>query len=337
MKKTVSFSRNSTNIFFHILTKCNLKCQHCYINPEQHGDKTLSIGTINAWLASFADKSKETNVIFLGGEPTLHPDLSQAVKEAKSLGYKSVTVDTNGYLFNNILSKVTPDDIDYLSFSLDGATPKTNDKIRGMGSYDQCLSGIGKAVSLGFSASLIYTISSLNIHELNQITPLLVDWGISRLFIQVIGIRGRAAQTGQEEISPKGLQVSQSEWIGTIPGVAEEIAAHGITVTYPKVYLNSRESFECAGLVANNYFIFPNGRVYRCPLCEDFPFHSMAFQGNTLLNTTRINEKDLFDLIIPEGCVMNKILQPSNLIYKPDGTPQYKIACCMLKEEISGT
>jgi hypothetical protein len=47
-----------------------------------------------------------------------------------------------------------------------------------------------------------------------------------------------------------------------------------------------------------------------------------------------INENDLFALDIPEGCVMNRLIQPGNLVYDADGVPAYRIACCMLKEEI---
>jgi len=329
MKKTVSFSKNSTNVFFHILTKCNLNCRHCYINREQHGENTLPLSTIEAWLSAFAKKSNIANVIFLGGEPTIHPDLSFAIKKAKNMGYKSITVDTNGYLFNDILSKVSPDDVDYFSFSLDGATRKTNNMIRGEGSYDKCIEGIKKAVSMGFGTSLIYTVSSANIHELEMMVPMLDDLNIERFFVQVIGIRGKPAQINQEK-----LQVSRSEWLSIIPDVAEKIAKRGITVSYPKVFLSSEETFECAGLVAENYFIFPNGRVYRCPVCEDFPLHSMIFKDNRLVNTGKLNENDLFNLNIPEGCVMNKLVQPENLSYKSDGTPEYKVACCLLKEEI---
>ena len=105
-------------------------------------------------------------------------------------------------------------------------------------------------------------------------------------------------------------------------------------MTYPKVFLNPDEKFECAGLVADNYFIFPNGRVYRCPLCEDFPIHSLAFKENQLVPSPKLNENDLFQLDIAEGCVMNKLIQPQNLSYREDGAPEYKIACCLLKEEI---
>jgi hypothetical protein len=114
------------------------------------------------------------------------------------------------------------------------------------------------------------------------------------------------------------------------------IAERGITVTYPKVYLGVEEKFECAGNVADNYFVFPNGRVYRCPLCEDFPIHSLCFQDNQIQPTAKLNELDFFQLDIPEGCVMNKMIQPHNISYDRDGRPQYKIACCLLKEEIRG-
>ena len=329
MKKTVSFSKNATNVFFHILTNCNLKCKHCYINKEQHGENTLSPETIEAWLEVFAKNNQAANVIFLGGEPTLHPDLSLAINKAKTLGYSSITVDTNGYLFHDILSKITPDIVDYFSFSLDGATRKTNDMIRGKGSYDKCIAGIRKAVLKGFATSLIYTISRKNIHELDMMVPILKDLGVDRFFIQVIGIRGKSAENLQEK-----LQVSRTAWLKIIPDVAEKIARLGITVTYPKVFLDLDEPFECAGLVAENYFIFPNGRVYRCPLCEDFPLHSKVFKDNILVNTPKINENDLFELNITEGCVMNKLIQPGNLSYDSNGRPEYKVACCMLKEEI---
>jgi MoaA/NifB/PqqE/SkfB family radical SAM enzyme len=330
MKKTVAFTKNAVNIFFHILTQCNLKCKHCYINKEQHGEQKLSIETIKAWLEVFGRNKKTANVIFLGGEPTMHPDLPAAVKSAKRIGYSSITVDTNGYLFNDILSKVAPDEIDYFSFSLDGATRKTNDMIRGHESYDKCITGIRKAVQAGFSTSLIYTVSTLNIHELDKMPLLLKDLRVNRFFIQVLGLRGEAVKTGQEK-----LQVSRSQWLKIIPDVAQKIAGLGITVSYPKVFLSSDEIFECAGTVAENYFIFPNGRVYRCPLCEDFPLHSMAIRNNMLIKTPKINEVDFFGLNIPEGCVMNKLIQPGNLSYNQNGEPEYKIACCMLKEEIS--
>lgn len=331
-KKTVAFSKDSSNLFFHILTRCNLACAHCYINPKQHGHQTLSIDTIRRWLGLFAPKASRTNLIFLGGEPTLHRDLPAAVKEAGLLHFNSITIDTNGFLFHDILEKITPKDVDVISFSLDGATPATNDAIRGPGSYDAVISGIHQARKKGFSCSMIYTVSDKNLHELSKMPDLAASLDIHRFFIQVIGMRGKSA-AGNTDVH----QISKVLWLSVIPEVARAIAETGIIVTYPKVFLEKDEAFTCAGLVADNYFIFPNGRVYRCPLCEDYPLHAYTIRDNTLVPSPPVNETHLFDLTIPEGCVMNKLIQPGNLHYLADGTPAHSIACCMLKQEISRT
>ncbi len=329
MNKTVSFSKHSVNVFFHILTRCNLTCRHCYINPSQHGNEILPLETIINWLGAFTNTNQKANLIFLGGEPTLHPELGHAIKAANQMGFASVTIDTNGYLFCDILSKITPKDVNFISFSLDGATRKTNDLIRGSGCYDTCVSGIKQAVQLGFNTSLIFTVSNENIHELRLMPSLIKNLGIDRFFIQVIGMRGKSAKPQKDR-----LQVDRNTWLSLIPAVADQAADLGITVTYPKVFLNDSDVFECAGRVADNYFIFPNGRVYRCPLCEDYPLHSLEFINNRLTKRGKITEHDLFALDIAEGCVMNKLIQPDNLSYDKDGTPEYKVACCLLKEEV---
>ncbi len=303
----------------------------------------LDSRTLARWLNIFARKdifaqplsdgqnraAKDTNVIFLGGEPTLNPSLPDAIREARRLGYGSVTVDTNGYLFHDILDKVTSVDVDYFSFSLDGATPKVNDPIRGEGVFKRCVSGIERAVKKGFGVSVIFTASRMNIHDLPNMVPLLTQLGVERFFIQVIGIRGKPAANGASS-----LQLNRAEWEEVVPRVGHEAARKGLHVTYPKVFLGDDEEFQCAGLVADNYFVFPNGRVYRCPLCEDFPFHSFEIEGDSVIKRPPINESDLFSLNIPEGCVLNKILHPGNIEYDGEGRPLNKIACCMLKEEV---
>lgn len=330
--RTVGFKPGERNIFFHILTGCNLSCSHCYINPEQHGTGSVSRETMEKWLTLFFDREKESNVIFLGGEPTMHKDLPRGIRFAKDLGYRSVTVDTNGFLFHDFLENVTPADLDYLSFSLDGPNPEVNDSLRGEGVFDTCTKNLQSAVSRGFTVSLIYTVSRRNIDHLHKMVPLLAEWGVKRFFIQVIGIRGKPAQNGAA-----AWQLTPEEWLAKIPQVAADAAANGITAVFPKVFLEPGEKFECAGRVAENFFIFPNGRVYQCPLCEDYPVNTFRIEQNSLIENAGFTEKKFFSLDIPEGCVINKMLQPDNLRYDAEGSPLYRISCCLLKQEILGT
>lgn len=333
MPRTVSFSRNSANVFFHLLTRCNLRCRHCYINPDQHGRNTLDLETIDRWLILFARRHPSANLILLGGEPTLHPDLPTVVQRSKQIGYGSVTIDTNGYLFHHILDRVTPKAVDFFSFSLDGPDAAVNDPLRGTGSFAVCTQGIVAARRRGFAVSLIYTVSRANIDHLHRMPQLLQQLGVNRFFIQVIGLRGQWMADPQSRNHL--AQVDRETWLAVIPQVAAVAARRGITVTYPKVFLDPHEPFACAGLVADNYFIFPNGRVYRCPLCEDYPLHSLEIRDDRLVQTASVNEADLFPLIIPEGCVMNRITQPRGRTPATDGNQTSKIACCMLKQELT--
>lgn len=327
--RTVQFQPGERNVFLHLLTACNLSCSHCYINRQEHGERPLSREQIKNCIELFADPGKKSNIIFLGGEPTLHKDLSFAVGFAKQSGF-TTTVDTNGYLFNDFLARTTPQQLDFLSFSLDGPTAEINDPIRGEGVFEVCTTNIKKAVAAGFQVSLIYTVSTRNIDGLAAMVPLLKHLGVKKFFIQVLGLRGNSAQS----TAAASNQVSRKEWLALVPEIAERVAAQGIPVTYPKVFLNNNEKFECAGNVAENYFIFPNGRVYQCPLCEDHPIHSYRMEGRELLKEKGIREADLFQLSIPEGCVMNKLLQPSTLEYDGQGQPRYRVSCCLLKKEI---
>ena len=142
---TVGFKAGERNVFLHILTACNLSCSHCYINHEQHGRETISRDRLEKWVRIFADSQKKSNIIFLGGEPTMHPDLPFGIEVAKTCGYH-VTVDTNGYMFHDFLSKVSPAILDYISFSLDGPDRAINDPIRGKGVFEICTGNIFKTV-----------------------------------------------------------------------------------------------------------------------------------------------------------------------------------------------
>jgi len=59
-----------------------------------------------------------------------------------------------------------------------------------------------------------------------------------------------------------------------------------------------------------------------------------VIENNQLKPVTGITETGLFQLSIPEGCVMNRLIQPDNIRYLPGGLPRDRIACCLLKNQI---
>jgi pyruvate-formate lyase-activating enzyme len=232
MRKTVSFTRRSANIFFHLLTRCNLRCRHCYINPDQHGRTTLSYGDHRPLADALRPIGIRPPMLFFWGvSPLCTRTCPLPSNSSRELGYGSVTVDTNGYLFHDILDRVTPEEVDFFSFSLDGPEP--------VGQRSPC--GV-RAVSSsartghrqrpkrrGFAVSLIYTVSRANIDHLHRMPPLLEAAGRGPLFYPGHRHPGKVGRSTIAQRRDALAQVDRDTWLAVIPQVAEEAARRGIT------------------------------------------------------------------------------------------------------------
>jgi len=75
---------------------CNFRCGYCH-NPElvdpENWEEPILVSIVLDFLKKRVDKLDA--VVVTGGEPTLHPDLLDFLKEVKDLGFK-VKLDTNG-------------------------------------------------------------------------------------------------------------------------------------------------------------------------------------------------------------------------------------------------
>jgi MoaA/NifB/PqqE/SkfB family radical SAM enzyme len=91
---------------------------------------------------------------FTGGEPFLHPDLVPILEATLELG--PATVLTNGTLFKPLvverLARAEAQSLYSLEFrvSLDGASPESNDAIRGRGAFERTMGGIRLLLEKGF-------------------------------------------------------------------------------------------------------------------------------------------------------------------------------------------
>jgi sulfatase maturation enzyme AslB (radical SAM superfamily) len=136
-------------------TLCNLKCGHCFISCSPKNDTFgfLSLETVRRCLTeSVALGVKE--YYFTGGEPFLHPDMTQILVE--TLHYGPATVLTNGTRFRDeslaALARAADESRYSLEFrvSIDGYSPATNDPIRGAGTFERAMRGVAKLVRHDF-------------------------------------------------------------------------------------------------------------------------------------------------------------------------------------------
>lgn len=122
MNKNKVFSGLTLN--WHFTKKCNMGCKYCFvpIGNELSRDERFTI----------LEKIKGTfdRINFVGGEPTIHPDLIDLMEKAKEMEFK-VTLVTNGYrmIKDPFYAEKILNIVDGIGISIDSMNDETNKRI----------------------------------------------------------------------------------------------------------------------------------------------------------------------------------------------------------------
>lgn len=123
--------------------RCNNNCIFCYCAgkrekwemPTNLAKRELELGRIRG--CSFVD--------FNGGEPSLRHDIFELVAHAKSLGYSTIAMTTNGRMFyyKDFCRKITKAGLNHVIFSVHGDSAELHDyHTQTKGSYEQVTCGM---------------------------------------------------------------------------------------------------------------------------------------------------------------------------------------------------
>ena len=158
---------------------CNLDCTHCFRSiyrggAENNKDLFLPLEVLEKILVE-AKPLGYNHVAITGGEPPMHPRFGESLDLIAAHGYTYHFL-TNARNFQKTLKAISAplrkSKLSGISFSLDGATEATHDKIRGRGSYREVVTSIAACQALGIDASIITTINKVNRHEIDQLALL---------------------------------------------------------------------------------------------------------------------------------------------------------------------
>lgn len=153
---------------WHLSEVCNLKCTHCY--QENHKPVQLKFGQLVSIYEQYKELLQKLNVKghinITGGEPLCNPYLFEILdlikKDRKIITF---SILTNGTLItNDIAKKIKKYSPYYVQVSLEGKK-KTNDKIRGRGTYKKIAMGIKHLKNSKIFTSISFTATKLNYKE----------------------------------------------------------------------------------------------------------------------------------------------------------------------------
>ena len=176
----ISFQRPYV-ISWNLTNRCNLKCEHCYLDAggkdvrrlstEGFADRSeLNTAQCKTIIDQIADFAPEALTILTGGEPLLRRDILEIIKygSEKELW---VVCGTNGVLITENLARILKESgLRGLSLSLDALDPELHDRFRGVnGAWENTVNGAKVLNHSGLSFIVQTTVGKHNFEEIETI------------------------------------------------------------------------------------------------------------------------------------------------------------------------
>lgn len=153
---------------YYLTYRCNARCHFCDIwslEPGQEAD----FSTIEQNLRDLRRLGVKY-VDFTGGEPLLRTDVSRIYRAAKELGFIT-SMTTNTILYPQKAAEIQGL-VDFLNFSLDGATAEAHDQSRGVQIFDTLVKSVEIAHQLGEYPVLNHTVTAQNYQRVSEVAEL---------------------------------------------------------------------------------------------------------------------------------------------------------------------
>jgi radical SAM protein with 4Fe4S-binding SPASM domain len=158
---------------WHITNECNLRCKHCYHESYAKDDTEISklIEVANKLCSALDKWKKKGSLSITGGEPLIRCEvLYKLLDHLETRNITSIDLLTNGTLLNDsIINRLKEyKKLRRFQLSLEGLQ-ETNDKIRGVNSYQNTLDVIDNLKKHGLVVSIMMTVGR---HNKEEVIPL---------------------------------------------------------------------------------------------------------------------------------------------------------------------
>lgn len=183
-------------LFFELTDCCNLNCQHCGSKCEIGSNTFLPLAQIEKVLHSVADAyhPQQIMVCITGGEPLLHPELTEVIRLSKSLGFP-VGMTTNGTLIDiPVARRLARAGLDTVAVSLDGIGAVHDAFRRSKGSFLRAMDGIVALKLAGIDPQVLTVVHKGNLSSLESMYQVLKTENIDSWRLVNVDPIGRAAE-----------------------------------------------------------------------------------------------------------------------------------------------
>ncbi len=140
------------------------------------------------------------HVKITGGEPLLRTDLIDIIRGIRKVGL-SVSLETNGFLIDEMLADAIADQNVEVSISLDGGSVDVHDSLRGLpGSFERATRALKLLSERGCPPKVIMSVSRKNIEQVEKTMEVAVANGCSMFKLNPINALGLAQKLKNKNI-----------------------------------------------------------------------------------------------------------------------------------------
>ena len=205
---------------------CNYACDYCDFSDTRRKKQNDHLDTVlgSAMLASLS-RAGCTHIKFTGGEPLLAPNLAELIDRARQLGYRDISLTTNGELLASQAERLSAAGLQRVTVSLDTLKEERARIIHRGGSVRRVMDGIEVARNAGLEVKTnTVVLRSANFDEL----PSLVAFGVDFVSeIRFIELMNTGHWQSQEQKSYQEEFVSRAEILSVLNSAGYQLESQG--------------------------------------------------------------------------------------------------------------
>ena len=186
---------------------CNLSCQHCRASAGRGPYRGELDTEACLRLVDQMAAAGSPIIILTGGEPLLRPDIFTIARYGTDRGLRMVMAPNGTLITVDNARRMKEAGIQRISISIDGATPDSHDRFRGVpGAYEGALRGARLAADAGIDFQLNTTITRKNIDQIPAIMELAEKIGAVAHHIFLLVPTGRGKDMADQAISAEDYE-----------------------------------------------------------------------------------------------------------------------------------
>lgn len=244
-----------------LTTRCNLSCAYCYLGND-HRPLTMPERTAMAALDLAAASGKPFHVQLAGGEPTLEPQLIDAIGR-KVRGEDmpaSIALQTNGTKLTRPLAEMLRRWDIRVGVSIDGPYQQ-HEKLRGR--YIDTIQGVEHLERAGVGFGVTAVVCAENAAHLPQLAMMLSSYECAHgLGLDLLVQRGRAKDGGPQPVDAAVLGEAMIDLATTMAWINRRRSTPLVLRELDR--LRKKQKVFCNACIGTSLAVHPDGRLYPC-------------------------------------------------------------------------